>query len=276
MKTFSAILTILLLSFSVIAQRNTDKSIKVKTKVFLLGVFHFKNPGLDLAKTKDTDILSEKSQREIQEIVDIIARTKPEKIFLEGKPSYQPKMDSLYSVFANGGLKKDKGEDVQIGFRLMKQLGSKKAHCVDASMSFSADSLINTWKMSNQNAYFNDFMAIIKGFETEANSEIESGMSIKQRLHNANTQESRNDNLASYTFAGTMKAGEKGNFIGADVASEWYSRNIRIYSNILRELDGNEKSIFVMFGSGHQSILYQLFALHPKEFELINVSELLK
>lgn len=276
MKTLNTILTVLFLSFSAIAQNNADKPIKAKTKVFLLGVFHFNNPGLDLAKTKDTDILSEKSQLEIQDIVDIIARTKPEKVFLEGEPSYQPKMDSLYSVFLNGGLKKNKDESTQIGFRLMKQLGIKNAYCVDASMPFSADSLINTWKMSNQNAYFDSFMAIIKGFETQANSEIESGMSIKQRLHNRNTQESRNADLATYTFAGSMKAGKKDNFIGADVASEWYSRNIRIYSNILRELDGNEKSIFIMFGSSHQCILNQLFALHPEEFELIDVPDLLK
>jgi hypothetical protein len=273
MKTINSILVILFFSFSAIAQKNADK---VKTKVFLLGVFHFDNPGMDFAKTKNTDILSEKSQREIQDIVNMIASTKPEKIFLEAEPSYQPKMDSLYSVFLNGGLKNDKDESTQIGFRLMKQLGLKKSFCVDKQMPFSADSLINTWKMSKQDAYFDDFMAIIKGFETESNSAIESGMSLKQRLHNANTPENRNTDLASYTFAGTMKAGKKGNFIGADVATEWYSRNIRIYSNILRELDGNEKSIFVMFGSSHQCILSHLFALHPDEFELIDVPKLLK
>ncbi len=272
MKSINVILTILFFSFSGVAQN----SVKPKTKVFLLGVFHFDNPGMDFSKTKDTDILSEKSQHEIQDIVDIIARTNPEKVFLEGTPSYQPKMDSLYSVFLNGGLKNDKDESTQIGFRLMKQLSLKKSFCVDVSMPFSADSLINTWKMSKQDAYFDEFMSDIKSFEKRVNSEIESGMSIKQRLHNVNTQRSRNHDLATYTFTGAMKAGKKGNFIGADVASEWYVRNIRIYSNILRELDGNEKSIFVMFGSSHQSILYHLFALHPNEFELIDVPKLLK
>jgi hypothetical protein len=273
MKLISIILTILFFSFSVIAQNR----VKAKTKVFLLGVFHFDNPGIDFSKKKDTDILSVKSQREIQDIVNIIARTKPEKIFLEREPAYQPEVDSLYSIFLNEGLKNDKGEDTQIGFRLMKKLEIKKAYCIDnKQIPFSGDSLINSWKMSKQDNYFDDFMADIKGFETRVNSEIESGMSIKKRLHNVNTQESRNADLATYTFVGAMKAGKKGNFIGADVASEWYSRNIRIYSNILRELDGNEKSIFVMFGSSHQSVLSHLFALHPDEFELIDVPKLLK
>ena len=82
MKTLNVILAVLFLSFSTVAQSN----VKAKTKVFLLGVFHFDNPGMDLAKTKDTDIFSEKSQREIEDIVDIIASTKPEKIFLERVP----------------------------------------------------------------------------------------------------------------------------------------------------------------------------------------------
>jgi Family of unknown function (DUF5694) len=249
---------------------------KPKTKVFLLGVFHFDNPGLDLAKTKDTDIFSAKSQKEIQEIVDIIAKTNPQKVFVEGRANYQPKLDSLYKVYLNGGLQKDKGEDVQIGFRLMKQLKLNKAYCVDEDGDFPADSLMKTWELSNQKAYLNEFMALIKKIEVETNHNIEMGMSIKERLYRINTPEYRRWDLGTYSLKSMMKAGKKGNFIGADLASEWYKRNIRIYSNIIRELDGNETSIFVMFGASHQSILAQLFALYPDDFELIDVAAALK
>jgi hypothetical protein len=267
---FLAILIVLFLPLCIQAQT------KKKTKVFLLGVFHFHNPGLDLAKTKDTDILSPKCQQEIQDVVNIIANTKPNKIFFEAPISYQKKMDSLYKSYLAGGLKGDKDETTQVGFRLMKQLGLNKSYCVDANGEFPADSLMATWQANGQQAYFDEFMAVIKGYETETNKQIASGMSIKERLRLMNETAEREKNLAFYSATPVMKAGEKGNFIGADLATEWYKRNIRIYSNILRELDSNDDTIFIIFGASHQSILEHLFLLHPEEFEVINVAKLLK
>lgn len=275
MKIIYLICLIFLLYFSfqvqTIREANTPK-----TKVFLLGVFHFENPGLDLAKTKNTDVFSTKSQREIQEIVDIIAKTKPQKVFMEGRANYQPKMDSLYKVYCNNGLPKGQSEDIQIGFRLMKKLNLNKAYYVDEDGDFPSDSLMKTWELSNQKAYLDEFMRVIKSFETKANEEIDAGMSIKQRLYGINTSDIRRVDLGLYSSKAVLKAGKKGNFIGADLASEWYKRNIRIYSNILRELDGEETCIFVMFGASHQSILAHLFALHPEDFELIDVGAFLK
>jgi hypothetical protein len=249
---------------------------KKKTKVVLLGVFHFHNPGLDLAKTKDTDILSAKCQQEIQDVVNIIAKTKPNKIFFEAPISYQKKMDSLYKSYLAGGLKDNKDETMQVGFRLMKQLGLSKSYCVDANGEFPADSLMATWQANGQQAYLDEFMAAIKGYEIETNKQIASGMSIKERLRLINETTARQKDLALYSAISVMKAGKQGNFIGADLATEWYKRNIRIYSNILRELESNDDTIFILFGSGHQAILEHLFSLHSEEFEVINVAKLLK
>jgi len=42
-----------------------------KTKVVLLGCFHFDNPGLYVAKFENVNILSEKRQKGVLEIVEI-------------------------------------------------------------------------------------------------------------------------------------------------------------------------------------------------------------
>jgi hypothetical protein len=146
MKIIKLISFVLLTTFSLNAQTNEQEK-KHKTKVFLLGVFHFDNPGMDITKTKDTDILSVKSQKEIQEVVNIIANTNPQKIFMEGKSSYQPITDSLYKVYLKNGLPKYTSEDVQIGFRLMKKLNLPKSYCVDEDGDFPADSLMKTWDL---------------------------------------------------------------------------------------------------------------------------------
>ncbi len=262
------------LPFSVYAQP-TKVVKKTKIKVMLLGVYHFHNPGLDLVKTKDTDILSVKCQQEIRNIVDILAKYKPNKVFFETHPSNQQKMDSLYNVYLDKGSN-DKNEITQIGFRLMKQIGLKKSYCVDANGSFPADSLIKTWQTNNQKAYFDEFMAEIKSIETEMNRQISENMSIKKRLQLVNEKSHRMMAFSFYSKSIIMKAGQKGNFIGADLAHEWYKRNIRIYSNIIRELEDTDNTIFVMFGASHQSVLEHLFALHQEDFEIIDMAKLLR
>lgn len=263
----------LLAPYFLVAQTGTPKK---KIKVFLLGTFHFHNPGLDLAKTKDTDILSAKSQQEIQEVVTIIAKQAPSKIFFEAPVKYQPKMDSLFKVYMNGGLQDDKDEVTQIGFRLMKQLGIKQSYCVDANGNFPADSLIKTWETSGQQAYLDAFMKVIRSYEKESNEQIANNMSIKKRLYLMNTQIARQKDLAFYSAPMVMKAGQQDNFIGADLTSEWYKRNIRIYSNIMRQIQPTDTCIFIMFGASHIPILEHLFALQAEEFELIDVAKLLR
>lgn len=272
-KYFCFLAIFLFIPYGLSAQTSTSKK---KIKVFLLGTFHFHNPGLDLAKTKDTDILSAKSQKEIQEIVTIIAKQTPSKIFFEASLKYQPKMDSLFNVYMNGGLQNDKDEITQIGFRLMKQLGVKQAYSVDANGNFPADSLMKTWEISGQQDYLGAFMKVIQSYEKETNEQIASNMSIKKRLYLMNTQESRLKNLAFYSTPIVMKAGQQGNFIGADLTSEWYKRNIRIYSNIIRQVQPTDTCIFVMFGASHIPILEHLFALQTDDFEIIDVAKLLR
>ena len=54
-----------------------------KTEVLLVGVFHFNNPGLDVAKFKVDDMLGEKRQREILEIRKALVEFGPDAIFTE-------------------------------------------------------------------------------------------------------------------------------------------------------------------------------------------------
>lgn len=272
MKLFFSLSFLFLSGF--ISHSQSASSPTKKTKVILLGVFHFNNPGLDLAKYKDTDILSAKSQKEIQFIVDAIAKLKPTKVFLEGNTNYQPKMDSLFAKFLNGKLLSDKDETVQIGFRLMKQLNINKSYCVDAAGDLPADSLIKTWQMSGQQNYFEEFMSEIKKVEKEDSKNIEAGVSIVDRVRQMNTPEYRKKDLSMYSSGMMMKAGKPENFIGADVATAWYQRNIRIYSNVVRELSGDEECIFIMFGASHIPIIEHLFSLKD-EFTIVNVPLLL-
>ncbi|MCC5928723.1 MAG: hypothetical protein JJU28_05710 [Cyclobacteriaceae bacterium] len=265
------ILTLIILNASsTLANEDTQK-----TKIILLGVFHFHNPGADAAKFGDVDILSEKPQKEIELLSQKIALLKPDKIMLESDREGGLIFNEILSSFSAQTLLEHSNEIVQIGFRLKSKLERASIHYVDHVMGLPFDSLISTWQMSGQQKYFEEFMGFIKKVEDDFNRQTEQGVSIIERLKLMNTDGYRNFSLAPYTSPLIMNAGAEGNYIGADVASEWYRRNIRIFSNIVRDLNGEEECVFIMFGASHIPILEHLFRLHSEKYELIDVVQLL-
>jgi hypothetical protein len=52
-------------------------------EVLLIGTFHFNNPGLDVAKINTFNVMSDKSQAELETMSDKIKAFNPDKIFVE-------------------------------------------------------------------------------------------------------------------------------------------------------------------------------------------------
>jgi len=57
--------------------------------------------------------------------------------------------------------------------------------------------------------------------------------------------------------------GEPGDWAGADLVSEWFRRNMRIYSNIVRLIDSPNERVLVIYGAGHLGWLRQNFSSDP-------------
>ena len=74
----------------------------IKKEILLIGTFHFDNPGLDAAQVKSFDVLSEKSQKELETITSKIKNYNPDKIFVEWAYNNQPRLDSLYNLYVSG------------------------------------------------------------------------------------------------------------------------------------------------------------------------------
>ena len=111
------------LFFTFIALSSLSLSIaqnKQPVKVLLLGVFHFDNPGLDVAKFKNADILSAERQKEVMDVVNKLKAFAPDKIFIEAAPESQAKIDSQIVQYKAGKLALTANETQQLGFRLAK------------------------------------------------------------------------------------------------------------------------------------------------------------
>lgn len=57
--------------------------------------------------------------------------------------------------------------------------------------------------------------------------------------------------------------GEPGDWAGADLPADWYRRNIRIFSNVVRLVDSPNERVLVIFGNGHLGWLRQDFSIDP-------------
>jgi hypothetical protein len=66
------------------------------------------------------------------------------------------------------------------------------------------------------------------------------------------------------------------NFAGTDFKVSWYERNLKIFTNILRNIDPDkDKAIVVLLGSSHTATIRPFFIDHDR-FEVIEVEELFK
>lgn len=51
--------------------------------------------------------------------------------------------------------------------------------------------------------------------------------------------------------------GKEGNYIGTDVVSKWYDRNLKIFTNLNRIVEPTDR-VLVIYGAGHKDILVDL------------------
>ena len=115
-----------------------------KTKVMLLGCFHFDNPGLDVEKFENVNILSERRQKEVTEVVELLKQFKPDKIFVEVPVELQGSLDSNLIKYKSGQITLRGTETHQLGYRLAKELNSP-LYAVDyRDAQFPFDSLVKS------------------------------------------------------------------------------------------------------------------------------------
>lgn len=292
MRSIALVLLLLSLSASGYAQHPVDPpgifSDSPKTKVMLLGVFHFDNPGLDDYKPQHrVDIHSETRQSQIRSIVRDLEAFHPTKIGLEYRPAAQARMDSLYQRYRNGRFELPTNEIYQLGFRLARTAGLNGVHGIDApGKSYSKISSLSEEEYENAAQKY-------KRIALQAKPDARIWYPTYKKLYayedslktvlplqdyllylNSRTRIRRGHGIYlvdSFKFG----IGRQGDYFGADMKTRWYNRNLRILQNIYRIIDSPEDRVLIVIGSGHLPILRHAVITSP-ELELVEVKEYLK
>ncbi len=282
-KLLSIITAILISAFGVFSQ--TEAEIKKQTtftkpadapQVMILGTFHFHNPGADYAKFETADIMSEKKQKEIVDVVERLANFKPTKIAIEWTTDRTEETNKKYTEFlagqfsiTTGDAKIISNEVYQLGFRLAKTAGHKQIYLVDfpGGMNISA---VLAYAEKNDPEYAKKVQKEI-GEITGFMNQIQKNKSILEILQIMNKADSLNIAQSLYVEMATVGAGD--NYIGADVVTDWYKRNLKIFANIEHIAEPNDR-ILLIIGQGHKPILQQLIKESPK-MKIVDVMDYL-
>ncbi|MHA7057250.1 DUF5694 domain-containing protein [Aquimarina sp. M1] len=248
---------------------------KQKTKVLVVGTFHFSYPGLDYTKTKDTDkidVLKEPKKSEVEELVAYIKRFKPTKVAIEAKEDWG--MEKKYKEYQVGKHRAVRNESYQIGMRIANDLEHDKIYSIDAT-TFSSE-LEEKYpgfieKLTEDYDFQSDdpFSKMVQKSFDES-TQLPSRVKILDYIKHMNTIEGHQNNYGAY-LVGDFKLD---NNRGADFLSIWwYNRNLRMFRKIQQIDQSKEDRILVIVGNGHASILRHLFEYSP-EYDFIEFGSL--
>lgn len=240
----SAVLLSLLLTFSATAE---------DTKVLILGVFHFGNPGLDYVKSEVPDVMSPERQKEIAALTEAIARFQPTKVMVEVPPANGDALNADYRAWREGKRELTRNEVEQIGFRLAGKMNHDSVVAIDVKGDMNISAVIDEAKKSDH-AFLASFDSLMKEV-IGPQQQMKVARPLRETLRFMN--DPANVRRGHGAYVEMARVGPRENPIGAEQTAIWFARNIRIFANIARAAEPGDR-IVVIYGSGHTAILQQL------------------
>ncbi|HYF70341.1 MAG TPA: DUF5694 domain-containing protein [Ohtaekwangia sp.] len=242
-----------------------------KIKIALLGSIHF-TPSTQDEYSNEGLILTTQKQTELEEVISRLVAFKPDQICIEVPGAKQAHTDAQYQEYLKGNRALKINEIDLLGFQTAKRLALPKLTCINYLGKFDSQPMKTFAEQHGQGAVLQELDAHAREFVNEVN-EKQKKLSIRDNLIALNSPEALNKNLAFYTKY-YVSIGKGDEYTGTNLVADWYDTNLHIYTNILRAIQPNDKTILVIFGQGHIPILKHLFESNP-DFEVIKIEVLL-
>lgn len=241
-----------------------------KVEVLNFATFHMAyTPDALKVKFNEND---DKNKKETYKIAKMLAEFKPTIICVEVLPTKNDELNADYGNFIKNKdyITKFGGEIALIAYELGKMAGVNKIYGIDeqatAAYNYNIGSELENQVDSITSKNYN--ASIYKEFiEAEKLSLLEK---LKLFNRKETLQKFININADILTYNST-----KGNFEGADEASKFYRRNLRIFSNLNQIPVNSDDRIFIVMGATHSAFLDEFMQRSPK-YQLVDVEKYLK
>ena len=224
-----------------------------------LGSYHMNNPGLDVHNTKADDVLAPKRQAEIAEVVRLIGRYRPTKVFVEANTTSQARIDGEFAASCHGARPLQPDEVEQLGYRIACGAGLARVHAVDWNdlgpiRDEESIDYLKAIERHGQQAQREQHMRIGAARAAEDQAVLDHG-SIGDMLRHMNSSAWLTSNAHAYFRIGLY--GSEDDAIGANWLMLWHRRNLAIFNNIVRRTEAGDR-VLVVYGAGHGNELRQL------------------
>jgi hypothetical protein len=223
-------------------------------KVMLFGVFHFANPGLDVVKTEQIDVMTDENQAYLEALSERLSSFRPTVVLLEFNPARDAEMRERFQQYRDGQYVLPENEVYQLGFRVAARSKLNSVHGFDeADVQWQAEPLFEYMQTKDPTA--NAKVSALIEEITQDEQQAQASLSLPELLMRTNDPERDKLNRAFYVL--TNEVGDGNEFLGADASASWWHRNLRMYALVQRHAQPGER-VLVIGGQGHMAILRQL------------------
>jgi hypothetical protein len=246
------------------------------TPLLILGTFHMEGSDQDAVKSKPDDMTTAHRQREIADLVQRLSAFRPTRVAVES---------SRISTYWNehyAAWRKDHGalganEIEQVGFRVADAAGLAALSPVDYPMWMDGTAAIDRHEPAPASVPAADAPAspLLAGIEAQVaadNAKLRDS-TVAEYLVYLNSPQRAVQNQRWDVLSNLAPGTGTSMYETTDYATNWYKRNLRIYTNLV-DIAGPSERILLIIGAGHKHLLEGLAADDPR-FCLTSVESVL-
>jgi len=253
-------------------EQNQTKVNPEKIQVLNFGTFHmgYTTDG----STVEFDERNKKNQAEVHEIAKKIAQFNPTVIIVETPPEYNNTLNDEYESYLNNPNMTFKypTEIELLAYEIGRLCQTKRIYGIDHKMGYNyriGSSIHNTVDSVMYNQFFDNPYSFFPSM-----IENEDSLNLEEKLIQCN-QKYYLDFATVINADILTHAGTDNGFEGADEATKFYQRNLRMYTNLNRIELTKDDRVFVLLGSGHTAFFNQFMDRSPK-YQLVNTLDFFK
>lgn len=257
------LLFIIFYTSNILNAQNFDKDSKA-IKVLNFSTFHLTNT-TDM-NSSVVDINNPEVKSDINRIVKKLIEFKPTIICVEIPQKYSEGANEIYQEYKiDQSQRTNWSEEINsIAFEVGRLSGVENIYGIDFTIGFDLPKLLEMAKNSKSSS-------TIKFLDNNSkNLKKFNELSLIGKFQTLNSDEWRSETLNYYNFLSTMHTEEK--FEGVEIVSEFYKRNLAIYSNFHDIAKTETDRVLILLGGTHSAFL-DVFLNNDENFELVDPKE---
>jgi hypothetical protein len=267
---FPPLIAALAATFASPALAESESTETAPVQVMVLGMYHFANPGRDVANIEVDDVLAPRRQGEIETLVDTLAQWRPTRIAVENMAE-APALEMADFDRTEELLKTKRNESIQVGYRLARKLGHEAVYGYDEQ---PGEGEPDYFPMGKVQAFASEhggqdllasLIAEVQAMAAEEQARLPDQTIAESLLtHNDPVRVGAMHDRLYYSL---LKIGDGDMQPGAELNAYWYMRNAKMFAKIDMIAEPGDR-VLVLAGSGHATWLRHFVRRMPG-YELV-------